>query len=79
MEVLLPKIAPDFYLSTVFVPPPHPSMLAPHLPPSMALVDGFARRGAYKVEQHAPAAVPGKEGIVSVIVVVEVAAFLPLL
>ena len=45
----------------------------------MALVDGFARRGARKVEQHAPAAVPGKEGIISVVVAVVVAAFLPLL
>jgi len=79
MEVLLPTIAPDYYLSTVFVPPPHPSMLAPHLPPSIAVVDGFAQRGACKVEQHAPAAVPGKEGIIFVIVVVVVAAFLPLL
>ena len=28
----------DYYLSTVFVPPPHPTMLTPHLPPSMALL-----------------------------------------
>jgi len=54
-------------------------MLAPHLPPSIALVDGFAQRSTCKVEQHAPVAVPGKEGIVSIVVAVVVAAFLPLL
>jgi len=79
MEVLLPTIAPDFYLWTVFASPPHPSMLAPHLPPSMALTDGFEQRGTQKVEQHAPTAVLGKDGIVSIVVVVVVAAFLPLL